>query len=489
MTTPAHLLLNAEFKVGAALLNGWRPTSPISPDLFTELEVRQIVGAANRLAERGDPVDRTSIEVELNRLSLPPSASVLDEIQVSDTQEDSTREYNLRLLREAAADRRRADVWGRIGTVVQDGENATTAALLQSLVEEYANESAPGPGLQLRTLAEILADPDALKAPEPVIPRLAWAGRVSLLAAREKDGKSTIGRAGASEVSRGGEFLGERVKPGTVLWLNLEEHTGDAAAGFHTFGADPDRVILLDRVTRPLEDLRAAVSEVSPVLVVIDTLAAFTVGLIDDASNDTAWTTIMNRLCLIARDSGAAVLVLAHARKSDGKYRDSSRIGAGVDAILEMQPGDDPFSRKIEGRGRWAIEGCTVRLEGNRYVLAAGEISLDARVLLFIEQNPGCSMRKIRDGVTGRAEAIATSVRQLEMRGAVKDMGTGQGTAFFAHAVPGQSSGNRGGTGAEPVGNRSPGVTGSRSLTPKGGPGNHPQDEDGLGEVFDELAA
>jgi hypothetical protein len=200
----------------------------------------------------------------------------------------------------------------------------------------------------------------------------------------------------------------------------------------------------------------------------------------------------MKALTRLARDSGAAVLLLHHARKSDGQYRDSSAIGAGVDYILEMQPGDEDNVRKITGRGRRAVEDCVIRLEGGRYVLAAGEASLDARVLLFIEANPGCSMRALRDAVVGKAEVIQSIVRTLISSGAVQDRGTGRGMKLHAVRFPAGTAGNRSGTTPEPV----PGTTqdGDRFPVPplRGEPGTITQrgggsdEEESLAAAFAE---
>ena len=144
-------------------------------------------------------------------------------------------------------------------------------------------EAKPGaPPLSLRTLASILSDPDAMREPEPVVPRLAWAGRVTLLAGREKLGKSTLASAGAAATNSAVRFLGEHGTAGPVLWVGLEEHPGDTAARFVTFGADPQRVYVLDRLEKPFADLAAAVEQTAAVLVVVDTLAAFTETLVDD---------------------------------------------------------------------------------------------------------------------------------------------------------------------------------------------------------------
>jgi len=72
---------------------------------------------------------------------------------------------------------------------VRDGE---IPAPTEPPAEPEAGAEAPREAPLTRSLAELLADPDALNPPEPVIPRLAYRGRVTLLAAREKAGKSTV---------------------------------------------------------------------------------------------------------------------------------------------------------------------------------------------------------------------------------------------------------------------------------------------------------
>ena len=79
----------------------------------------------------------------------------------------------------------------------------------------------------IRTLAAILADPKALQPPRAVVERFAWSGRVTLLAAREKAGKSTLISALASAASTGRRFLGDETIQGRVLIIGLEEHLND----------------------------------------------------------------------------------------------------------------------------------------------------------------------------------------------------------------------------------------------------------------------
>src|SRR5439155_14612830 len=80
----------------------------------------------------------------------------------------------------------------------------------------------------LRTLAQLLEDPDALKPPEATVPRLGYRGRTTLLFAREKAGKSTLMTAGAAALTGGVDFLGERCSPRSVLWVSADqEHASE----------------------------------------------------------------------------------------------------------------------------------------------------------------------------------------------------------------------------------------------------------------------
>lgn len=293
-----------------------------------------------------------------------------------------------------------------------------------------------------RTLAEILDDPQALAPPEAVVPRLAWRGRVTLLAAREKDGKSTIATAGAAAVTRGTPFLdGKPGDPAAVLWVAVEEHPHDLAQRAVQFGADPDRLVVLGLTDEPLETLRAAVADVKPALLVIDTLPTWADRWVEDARSATSWTPVMVALTALARESDAALLILHHSRKSDGAYRDSSAIGAGVDVILEMsRHPEDPNLRTVKARGRWPMQGFVVRLVGDGFELGGGTLSLDARVLLFVERNPGATGKAVRDGAGGRAGDVDDALRRLVDRGAVRDAGSGERHEYYLAGAPLQSA-------------------------------------------------
>lgn len=331
----------------------------------------------------------------------------------------------------------------------QAGPSEATGLLSQAKstledIDESVHSSESEDGLLL--LRRVLEDPELLRPPTAVADRLAWEGRVSLLAGREKLGKSTLVSAAAAAVSAGRPLFdgSSSVHPRTVLYYGLEEHTGDLARRLRKFDAGPDKVGLATEVREaPFAHLRRNVSFHEPALVVVDTLAAFTQHLDLEPGNASDWTRVMSRIGSVARDSEAAMLLLHHARKRDGKYRDSTAIGAGVDMILEMGRGDGPREREIAARGRWALDDFAFRLREDdrlRVELAGEEKALVDRVLACIERNPGASTREVRGRVRGKADDISDALRALEDDGRVRNSGNGSGHEWFVGETSGEES-------------------------------------------------
>ena len=279
--------------------------------------------------------------------------------------------------------------------------------------------------MRVRTLAEMLEDPDALTPAEVVVPRLVWKGRVTLLSAREKVGKSTLARFAAAQVTTGRAVFGGHCAQGSVLWLKLEEHDCDLAQPLVAYGAEPSLVHVVDRLVTPLEDYARAVEETRPALVVVDTLAAFADLLPEqpDSGSAVAWTRIMRQLVEPVRTSNAGLLLIHHGQKSGGGYRDSTAIGANSDVILEMTeaPGD---VRRFKARGRIHVESFDVRRVREGFQLVGGPEPIEARVHRFVEGHPRVSKTKIRSGVGGKGEDVDAAVGRLVAAGKIHNVGT-----------------------------------------------------------------
>lgn len=314
------------------------------------------------------------------------------------------------------------------------GQAPTLITEVQNELEEIRSslQASQDDDEQLVSLREVLENADEYDSPPTVANRLAWEGRVSLLAGREKLGKSTFVSAAAAATSKELPFLGSPPeRAGTVLYFGLEEALNDAAKRLMKCGADPDRVFFArsDGV-QPFEGLVRYVADVEPALVVVDSLAAFTRRLELDPGNSSQWARVMYRFSDLAEESGAGLLIVHHARKRDGRYRDSSAIGAAVDMILEMSAGDAENERAIEARGRWALEDYSFVLRKSeksiRFKLSGGEKLLEERVFSWVRNHPGCSTRNVRDGVIGKSDEIRQTLRALNDQERLENRGSGR---------------------------------------------------------------
>jgi hypothetical protein len=319
-----------------------------------------------------------------------------------------------------------------------------TPARLAELAEEARVKPLPATLPLFATLAELMARPDLLAPPECVLPRIGYRGRLVLLCGPDKSGKSTLAAHGLTATSRRSLFLGEQVsvRTGECVLVGLEEAIGDAVRRFVALGADPERVRLVtmspaDVLERLKEQLAAKPAD----LVVIDSLtelARVVLGTVPGDGDNAGWAALVRPLVAIAREHDTALVVLHHVRKLDGTYRGPTEIAAAADALLELMPpgqGEDSTLRRIRGRGRWPVEPFAVRLAEGRYELASGgEISIDARVFLFIENNRGCSKAQVRTGVSGRAANVDAAIAILLDRGAVRNMGTAERMSLYPNA-------------------------------------------------------
>jgi hypothetical protein len=291
-----------------------------------------------------------------------------------------------------------------------------------------------------RTLADILTDPGILEPPEVVVPRLAWRGRVTLLAAREKDGKSTLAGAAAAAVTCGATFLNGIALHGVVVIAGLEEHPSEIATRLVRFDADPRLVhIATYTVMNPVSELEMAVERIRPALVVVDTLSAIAEGKLEDGSAK-AWQPLMAALTRLARDFDCAVLIIHHARKSDGAYRDSSAIGANVDCIIEMHPdGQDQSARLLKAKARFTVPDCTIRYGGTGYEMAETtepEDAMRSEILRYVNEHPGCSLNDLRKRVRASNETTAKIATALVAEGVIREERGSRNARLFYPAPP-----------------------------------------------------
>jgi hypothetical protein len=286
-----------------------------------------------------------------------------------------------------------------------------------------------GVPVYFRTLRELMADQSLLRPPAAIAAYFAWAGRVTLLFAREKIGKSTLAACAAAAVSTGTPFLGTPTAHGRVLWVGVDESKGDQVRRFSELHADPDHLTLLDLQPTPREMLavvRAKVEQLRPALIVIDTLTTFVSGIVADLFDPAAYTMTLNALVRLARDFDAALVLVHHETKASGEYRDSTSIGAAADMILRMTVVGDPDTsrlRRVTPKGRFTLDAYLAEYDAQHYRLAGDrEASLELRVLTFLRQNPGGkSTGDVTEAVGGRKQDVVSTLDHLHRAGHVHD--------------------------------------------------------------------
>ena len=299
-----------------------------------------------------------------------------------------------------------------------------------------APPAAKPPVLSYRSLRELTEDPSLLKPPVPVLPKLAFKGRATLLAAREKHGKSTLLADGVVALSNGTAFLGEPCPQGITLWCG-EEHTGDVVRRFVDLGANPDMIYVLDLRAYGedrIDVVCKAIAALRPVLVIIDTLISLTAGIVKDSSKDSQITPIISRIAGLAARLDVACLLSHHSTKSGSGYHGSMAYGALVDCIIEMKaPSDDPKSptRHVTSNGRWRTDDFTLRFSSvtRTYTLSSAMTPID-RAVAFIRANPGCTKSQLEKDLGVRSAGLTRLRADLLASGIVRDVGVGRNWAL-----------------------------------------------------------
>lgn len=186
--------------------------------------------------------------------------------------------------------------------------------------------------------------PQLLDEPEPVQLDWVWEdflprGGLGALVAKPKVGKTTNAYELAVKVAQGLPYLGRATCRGPVLILALEEHRREVKRRLRNLGADQIEDIHLH--IGPLADspdtiqqLKRYIRQHGIILVVLDTLNSF--WSVQEENDAVAVTQAIKPLLALARESEAAVLLLHHARKSEGEFGDEIRGSGALFSLLDI---------------------------------------------------------------------------------------------------------------------------------------------------------
>lgn len=189
--------------------------------------------------------------------------------------------------------------------------------------------------------------------PEPVdwlVDGFVARGTLTLLAGREKEGKSLLAMAFAARGAVGGGTLaGVDVKPLRVAIIDAENGSRELHRRLRSLGleaAHADRIDIYEAVghdlRRHLHELEAILKGSRPDLVVLDSWRSLWGGDENDAGEVSRVLDPVRNL-IRAHNAGA---VLVHHLSKSGSYRGSTAIGASVENVVELSRHEDDDDRR-----------------------------------------------------------------------------------------------------------------------------------------------
>jgi hypothetical protein len=202
--------------------------------------------------------------------------------------------------------------------------------------------------------------------------------RVTLLSVAPKAGKSTLATYYAVAKATGGEWLGQKLTPGKVLWVGPDEHIGDVTSRFKNMGAPGDMITVWVGHDLTAAMIAAEARKCSAALVVIDTLTR--VAGIQDENDNAAWTSWFNEALPLIRESDCVWFCIHHDRKSGGEFgegiRGASAIFASVDVAISLRRVKEHTFRRvlrIEGSRYESAEDVVIELQQDRQYVRLGD--------------------------------------------------------------------------------------------------------------------
>lgn len=188
-------------------------------------------------------------------------------------------------------------------------------------------------------------------------------GILFLIIAFMKVGKSELIYRAAVKIAQGRPFLGFITSKTAVLILGVEEHPRDARRRLVRLGMTLDDPIFahlgpLKNNPETLKEIREFIIKNNIGLVLIDTLSRFW-NLVDE-NNNAEIVREISPLLDLARETGAAIGLIHHERKSGGEAGRNIRGGSSLFGLvdqailLDKRPGGSDTQRVLKTFGRYA---------------------------------------------------------------------------------------------------------------------------------------
>lgn len=299
-------------------------------------------------------------------------------------------------------------------------------------------------GLELTTLSDLLAEPDEVV--RWVVDGRVPAGGLVMLAGKPKAGKSTLARDLAFAVAKGRPWLGWSTSPGPVWYIALEEKRSEIRRHFRAMGADgtePVKFFINQAHDELLALLHAAAQEQQPALIIVDTLQRLI--RCRDINDYAEVTNKMEPLLAVARQTGAALVLLHHAGKSaradviDSSLGSTSLTGS-VDNYMALSRVEQERTIATRQRIGEDVEETILALDKTTQRVSLGDLRKDAEqaevaraMVTALKGGAEFTERELTALVDGRTANKRAALRKLVNSGEVKRQGEGKRSDPFRY--------------------------------------------------------
>ena len=290
------------------------------------------------------------------------------------------------------------------------------------------------------------------KETEWVVDGLIPSGALIMISSNPKVGKSTFSRAMSVSIAKGIPFLNRKVKEGEVLYLALEENLDQIKQSFRKLGVNASTPLGIYG-GRPWpnlsEQLEFLIMTRKPSLVVIDTVLRLADGKvqINEYNSASKW---LNPYMYMAHESGSAICLLYHNRKSSGdsvsgnllELIGSQAISATIDQLISLRKQPDG-KRSFSTEGRFTDVPETVyQLDGNTLNLieigSSQELKsedLESRIIDLLESKGEMGQNRIQKTISGREQTILHALNTLVQQGTINKSGSGKSSTPFQYSL------------------------------------------------------
>ncbi len=447
---PPHSLEAEQSVLGAVLLDTHalaKAVELVGVEDFYRTAHQQVYRAMLDLSKVGDVIDQLTLTARLKvtgELQAVGGSAYIAELW-GNVASAANVGAHARIIKDAAIRRRTIAIAQRMQAAAYDdaplSELAHHAKMFRlPLVADAPSHDAPR---GIGTFSPISA-PQLFNEPDPVQPTWVWedflaAGGLAALVAKPKVGKTTNAYELAVKVAQGLPYLGRATRRGPVLIVAMEEHRREVKQRLRNLGADQLEEIHvhvgpLEHSPDTFHKLTQYIGQHGILLVIFDTLNTF--WSVQEENDAVGVTHAIKPILTLARESGAAVLLIHHARKSGGEFGDEIRGSGALFSLLdvalilkrhevETQRKLTTISRYPETPGELIIE---LREHGHEALgdpASVGKAAKAVNVRAALTETPTSAVDLGRRAGVSRG-AVYTYLDQLVAQGHAQRTGTGK---------------------------------------------------------------